>query len=242
MFNSYTQNIDPNTMDEVTDIVIGKDEHANDIDNNWRGVQHLPRYTNYPPVLPISFKNLKQKKHLQSKQLFSIREHSKYCPGDHCCKVLPTTQFGRNANMQDNLDTYCIDCNIRKRKEREEKRTMISMGLYSIDKYEQFRINEEHHSSGGFLDMIKATPRAPYVLKRDVFREIDNVLVEARMKHKYVIPFTPKDVYDSIFTGKMMCGVTQSPMTPACFMAHHSINVVVNENVIDIKCNKCSTK
>lgn len=230
-------------MDELTAIVIGRDEHANDIYNNWRGIQHIPQPSPRRPVLPISFKNMRAKKYSQGKEAKNKIYGAKYCPGDSCCKVRPLSQFGRNANMPDKLDTYCIDCNIRKRKEREEKRIMVSMGLYSIDKYEQFKIKEEHDLfDHGFLDVIQPTHKAPYVLKRDVVREIDNIMLEARLKYKHVIPFSSKEVYDSIFTPNMICSVTGSPVTPACFMAHHSISVVVNDTLVDIKCNKCSTK
>lgn len=224
-------------MDELTAIVIGKDENASDIQNNWRGIQSTSNYCKKTTAKSVNFKQFRNKKYNHGVA------GSKYCPGDLCCEIRSLSQFGYNANMPDKLDTYCVDCNIRKRREREQKRTLISMGFYSIDKYEQFKIQQEHGMwNKGFLNIIKPINKSPYVLKRDVIREIDSILLEARKKYKYVIPFTAIEVYNIIFTGKLICNVTGLPVTPACFMEHHSISVVRNKNVIDIKCNKCSLK
>jgi hypothetical protein len=176
----------------------------------------------------------------------------KYCPGNSCRVLLPLFQFGANCNMRDGMDTYCIECNKRKRREREEKRQMVKMGMYSIDAYEEYRLKQNNNlvyhnpvrrsgSRGTFASILYSSDKS-CVLKRDIIRIIDNVLIEARMMHRFEIPFSAHSVYDKLFAGRrLVCDVTGRTMTPVCFEDHHEVRVVKIDDRLEVKCSHCSS-
>ena len=155
----------------------------------------------------------------------------KYCPGNRCKVFLPLFQFAYNYNMSDGMDTYCVECNQVKRREKEERRRKSQGNTYSVDKFEEFRLRQYRpHGS----------PDIP-VLKRDVTRKIDEALDSFKEKKPNVeLPFTSQVLYDKLFNGRrLVCTETGKCLTPSCFMDHHALSVVVeNGKRLDVKCNK----
>lgn len=256
-------------QNEIENIMIGQ-PYTNKI--NWRSVPRSvpPLLFGSVPVLPAMFKN-KNKKHYNSNSngvrvrpiinnpktavfttstldnrivLTTDGGKIKYCPGNKCRVLLPLFQFGYNCNMPDGMDTYCIECNQRKRSEREEKRQMLKMGMYSIDAYEEYKLKQGviGSTSNAFPFRSNKNNGDYCVLKRDIVRSIDDTLTEAKMKHRFDIPFSAESVYDKLFAGRrLICNITGTIMTPSCFDDHHEINIIKINDTIEVKCSHCTT-
>lgn len=160
----------------------------------------------------------------------------KFCPGNNCQVLLPLHQFANNCNMQDGLDTYCIECNKRKRKERDEKRTMFKNGSFPIDKYEQFKYNNQMMTNVQF-----ERKRIRKEEKDAVLVVIDRAIDKAKKEYKRSFPVTSSTIYDKLFAGRRLrCDITNEVMTPTCFLEHHDVRLVINDGRLDVKCNRCS--
>lgn len=150
----------------------------------------------------------------------------KYCPGDNCRVYLPLFQFGNNCNMPDGLDTYCIECNNRKRKEKDRRRCNF-----------------------GCVDDSVADPPASLkprmftqVMKRDVLAVIQAKIEETGdLLGWEKMPITATTIYDKLFTGRRwVCERTNQTMTPACFIDHHTIKFMIEDGRLNVKCNMCT--
>lgn len=159
----------------------------------------------------------------------------KYCPGNRCRMFLPLFQFAHNNNMPDGRDTYCLECNFNKRKEKEEKRRKSRNGIFyeSIDKFAAFQKEQER------LHGTYYTRSGAIVLKRDIIEKIQGSLDEAQEKG-IQCPFTANTIFDKLFTGRrFLCEITGHAISPTCFMDHHAVKIVYCDGRIDVKCNKC---
>lgn len=158
----------------------------------------------------------------------------KYCPGNRCKLFLPLFQFSYNYNMIDGMDTYCVECNQVKRHEKKEQRRKTQGNTYSIDKFEEFRLKEQYNTPYGFTDIP--------VLKRDVIRKIDEIFDDFKNENpRLKLPFTSQVIYDKLFNGRrLICTKTGNPLSPSCFMEHHGLSIVINDDGerLDVKCNK----
>ena len=134
--------------------------------------------------------------------------------------------------MEDGLDIYCINCNNAKREEKRGKRHVPGV---IVDKFVQFKEmydNDEYNESR----------------TREVQKRIELALVEAKGRFKRELPVDPEEVCRRIFLGgKYVCNVTNKPLTPKCFLDHHSITFEVrtnasNKKVMDVICSDCKVQ
>lgn len=155
----------------------------------------------------------------------------KYCPGNRCRVFLPFFQFGYNFNMSDGMDTYCVECNQIKRREKEERRRKSQGFSYCIDKFEEYQLNQYRPFSANDKP----------VLKRDVTRKIQDYLDKYTEENNSEPPFTSQVLYDKLFNGRrLVCQITGKCLTPSCFMDHHALSLVKDGQRLDVKCNKCN--
>ncbi len=155
--------------------------------------------------------------------------HMKFCPGESCCIWLPLHHFNSNFNMQDSLDTYCIDCNTRKRSEKR-KRRVIKCGKVKDD-YETFINSKNKFKNAGKLK------------QREVFKRIEASIFEAQTRFNTKFPLKCEDVSKKLFDSKsFICNITGQILTPDCFLHHHSLTLQVRQNsnrkrVLDVICS-----
>ncbi len=160
----------------------------------------------------------------------------RFCPGNNCKVLLPLRQFANNCNMSDGLDTYCIECNKRKRKERDEKRFSSRRGVFSIDKFEQYRFRNQMMTD---LQVSRLKQREEE--KQLVMERINSAILEATKRYKRELNIASATIYDKLFSGRrLICDVSGEYMTPSCFLKHHGVKLIVRGNRLEVKCNRCS--
>lgn len=158
----------------------------------------------------------------------------KYCPGDSCAVFLPLYQFGANGNMPDGYDTYCIVCNNRRCREKDSKRQQQYWNsLPCILPREYFEWNSAQQQQ-------QQQSRAP-VMKRDIMEYLKHATEDAcATLGLETIPITPEMIYQKLFAGKrLLCEKTGSILTPECFLDHHAVRFTVENDRLNVKCNKC---
>lgn len=157
----------------------------------------------------------------------------KFCPGDSCRVFIPLFQFANNCNMPDGLDTYCLGCNNRKRKENDFSRFGFQAGFHlptaiddSLSSFPSFQPQRKDFVS---------------VMKRDVLAAIQNSIDQTcELLGWKKMPITADVIYEKLFTGRRwLCERTNQTMTPACFLDHHAIRFMIEDNRLNIKCNGC---
>lgn len=159
-------------------------------------------------------------------------KHLKFCPGETCKEWLPLHNFGSNYNMEDGLDIYCVSCNINHRDDKRGRRNTIAKKIQPVDKYVTFK--QERESS-----LLNETQM------REVEKRIRQAALEARGRFKREIPIKTSEIYKTIFENDAyMCEATNEPMTPKCFLDHHSITFEIrlnatNKKVVDVICSDC---
>lgn len=153
----------------------------------------------------------------------------KLCPGDNCDVFLPLFQFGSNSNMPDGLDTYCVECNNKKRREKEARRFRTSMS---------YSPQSTPLSVGG----VSSTRGYGNVMRRDVLRRLEECIDEASATLSIPnFPITAETLYDKLFCGRrLICDRTGEHLTPGCFLDHHAINFMIEDRRLNAKCNQCS--
>jgi len=161
--------------------------------------------------------------------------HLKFCSGEHCKSWLPLHAFGSNYNMCDGLDIYCITCNTNyrngKRVERIVKPALDTKPVIK-DKYCAFK---EQYESDVFAE----------TQTREVEKRIRQAGIEAKGRFKRDVQIDSSNVCRKLFSdGLYKCEVTNEPMTPACFLDHHSITFELRENgegkkFVDVICSDC---
>jgi hypothetical protein len=157
-------------------------------------------------------------------------EQLRYCPGERCRMYLPLFQFSGNANMPDGRDTYCTECNHSMRREKRERRWRYRERLPHVDKFYAYKQSRK-----------STCETAGVVTREDVERRLEGVIQLGRDHYPTAtIPFTPAKVYAKLFTGRrLLCEVTNEALTPACFMDHHGVRVVVEEGRACVRCSQC---
>lgn len=192
-------------------------------DSDWRTAPRLSRFSS-------RFANgIMFSHHRPTKQFFKNQKaahHLKFCPADVCRSWLPLHFFGTNLRMSDGLDRYCLRCNQRQ-SERQQK---------GRDKFEIFSQEFE---------------RDPYNTSRvrEVYKRIDQAVLDARGRFKQKLPIDPEDVYQVLFgKGKLVCDITGHLLTPECFLNHHMLTFEVREHasregckVLDVICSEVHT-
>ena len=104
-----------------------------------------------------------------------------------------------------------------------------------VDKFVQFQ--EEQENSPGIQENRT----------REVEKRISMAAIEAKGRFKREIKVDPEEVCKRLFQrGKYTCDITNEPLTPKCFLSHHSITFEVRESkkhdgkkVIDVICSDC---
>ena len=164
----------------------------------------------------------------------------KFCPGDYCSLWLPLHQFASNYNMIDNFDTYCVECNQRRRKEHKDRRKRINpKSGCIIDSLEKFRFD---------MSVNKVNKHTRPGIKPKVIVMIERILQDAKTnQHLHLdtmvpVPITAETIYTKLFIGqRLFCEITQQPMTPRCFYEHHDITFdLMKGKRLDINCSHCS--
>lgn len=159
----------------------------------------------------------------------------KFCPGE-CCEVwLPLHQFSVNSNTPDNLDTYCIECNHRKRSDRRRKRNRFQesgtteiedafvLFCRSKDAFEEERQNARFDAHSRSLT------------------KIDRALVHCRLHLEIDVPFDSSYIHRKLFGERnMICNRTDEPLTESCFVDHHSLSFNKRGKRLDIVCSDCT--
>lgn len=154
----------------------------------------------------------------------------KLCPGDNCDVFLPLYQFGSNSNMPDGLDTYCVECNNKKRREKEARRFRTSMSYTPF--MGSTSPNNTQMSTVGYGN----------VMRRDVLQRLEDSIDEAsRTLSIPDFPLTAETLYDKLFSGRrLLCDRTGEHLTPGCFLDHHAIHFMIEDGRLNAKCNQCS--
>lgn len=167
----------------------------------------------------------------------------KFCPAEACKVFLPLFQFGSNSNMPDGLDTYCVQCNQRKRK---EKYGFSNRRHQASTDYFQWGDATIPHHQGMLIHVPESLPssrmpKLPSVMKRDVIAKLARSIETAQeMLGLGSIPLTPEMLYQKILEGRnMVCEVTGEILTPECFMAHHEVRFMMEDGRLNVKCNRC---
>jgi hypothetical protein len=158
----------------------------------------------------------------------------KFCPGESCREHLPLHHFASNANMADGLDIYCSTCNAKRREERKY-RTMKKPA---------------NHNGIGFAPLPDLFEKAVSVTKssasesedpvfREIHKRINTAIREAQLRFKKKMPIDPSEISRHLFlTKKVFCKVSGAPLTPACFLDHHSIIF----EITPVSENKCKAE
>lgn len=175
------------------------------------------------------------------------KERLKYCPGAKCRLWLPLHRFATNCNMADGFDIYCVECNLRKRKDRRDRQQRTSLSLPFQDEYELFlkeRQRKEYESQQSWR--LGAPPEhrsmGHWEARAHTLRYLKHAITEAKLKHKLSIPLDENTVFSKLFVGRrLICTQTGETITPACFLDHHAIKLEVDSetNRLHVKCNKC---
>lgn len=177
-----------------------------------------------------SFYNKNETNNQEWKNARVAAKHLKFCPGERCKTYLPLYEFGSNWNMEDNFDIYCIKCNQMKRVEKQSKRKSSEVVHDSFKVFKQMKTSQLESEENKM---------------REVFKRIDLASVEAKGRFKREIPADPEEICKKLFgSRKYTCNVTKEPLTPECFLEHHSITFEVRERadkkkVLDIICSDC---
>lgn len=178
--------------------------------------------------------------------------HLKFCPGEQCGVWLPLHCFGTNCNMEDGLDIYCIDCNVRRREEMNQKRKRAyARASRAEDGPSQSHAHENTHTEKAvqankgwrhqlvldkyelFRDAHEKAHPAPALdpqeeAERARMREIKKRVLEAhaaaQKRFRVAVQVDPTEVSRRLFMRKkFVCTVTGEKLTPECFLDHHSI-------------------
>lgn len=220
--------------------------YPNTIEDNWRTKSDKPDTTvNKFGHQNASFSRFPAP---EWKNARVAAKHLKMCPGDQCKLWLPLYNFGSNLNMEDGLDVYCISCNNRKRsgrKKKDKKRNFYTKPV--LDKYEQFRVGFVSNTPPPELTSEQKSEEA---VNREVNKRISSALTLAEKRFKRKIPADTVEIARKLFMRKRFaCGITGAPLTPKCFVEHHSLAfelrerpVMVNnktKRVVDIVCSDC---
>lgn len=196
--------------------------------NNWRSKEINEPKQITPSLSYFGRGNNFNKYNNRDNQLNINKNSLKYCPGNSCMMWLPVHQFSSNCNMKDGMDMYCIECNIKKRKERDVRRNRNKGSKFVIDNFEKFCFDEQSNiinnsnEKNKILDIIK-----------------QNIL-NSRLQYDMTIPVNEDKIYDKIFNGRrLVCEITGNNMTTQCFLAHHEIQFKQKGTMLDIKCTNC---
>jgi hypothetical protein len=147
----------------------------------------------------------------------------KFCPGESCREYLPLYHFASNANMVDGLDIYCSSCNAKRREERKY-RTMKKVNNAPLP---------------DLFEKSKASTESEDPVFREIHKRINTAIKEAQMRFKKKMPIDPSEISRHLFlTKKVFCKVSGAPLTPACFLDHHSIVF----EITPVSGNKCKAE
>lgn len=148
----------------------------------------------------------------------------KYCPGD-CCKIwLPRCQFANNYNMVDGMDTYCVECNKRKREQRGTRRLHLKQRYVDIalDEFEQFQERK----------LNEVGPK--FNLERRALAKIAFVVEHTNLSSGTI---DTDKIYNKLFSGRRLCcDYTGQPMTLGCFVDHHEIEFQRDGKRLNVNC------
>lgn len=155
----------------------------------------------------------------------------KFCPGETCREHLPLHHFNSNANMADGLDIYCSACNAKRREERKHSRTS---GISAITQ-------RKFVNAAPIADLfeksvyVKADTDEDPVF-REIHKRISTAVKEAQLRFRKKLPIEPSEISRHLFLGKkVICKVSGAPLTPSCFLDHHSITF----EIVPLEKNKC---
>lgn len=139
----------------------------------------------------------------------------KFCPGESCREHLPLHHFASNANMADGLDIYCSACNAKRREERKQrvmKSKTPTLAATVIDMFEKTTVTANGKTA--YEDPVF----------REIHKRISTAIKEAQLRFKKKIPIDPSEISRHLFlTKRVYCKVSGAPLTPSCFLDHHSI-------------------
>lgn len=163
-------------------------------------------------------------------------KQSKLCRGELCNCVLPIARFAPNPNMVDGRDLYCIDCNIRKRQEKADRRNDKGYDKSIIyDPFEELAFSKYTYKQNPMIVVDNlANKRHSMILKT-----IDSTLQETKMRYKKSIKLKKQEIYERLFTGKFHCLRENNVLTPECFINHHTLTFVIDNNDLDIIPSEC---
>ena len=163
-------------------------------------------------------------------------KHLKFCPGETCKEWHPLQNFGSNYNMEDGLDIYCVSCNANHRDDKRGRRNNTTKKKHVVvDKFVAFKQERE----GSLLHETQM---------REVEKRIRMAALEAKGRFKKEIPVKVSEINRLIFeNGSYICEVTNEPMTPKCFLDHHSITFEIRlkanqKKVVDVICSDCKKR
>lgn len=157
-------------------------------------------------------------------------KHLKYCPGDSCRVWLQLHHFATNYNMEDGLDIYCIECNNKRKNEKQQRKNVVT------DKFVQF------------CEKYDNDERFEINRRREVYKRIKMAMIEARGRFKRDINIEPDEIIKHLFEDNQYhCTLKNQPLTTNCFLDHHQITFEIRKNqkdqkVLDVICSDCEIK
>ena len=159
----------------------------------------------------------------------------KFCPGDACGVWLPCYQFAINHNTGDGFDTYCVECNKRK---RESKRIFRERFSNPESRDDSVEIEDAFVSFCKSKDAMEESKKnARFDSYTRTLLKIDRALVKARLHQGFSTPFDSSMLYSKLFNGrKLVCDITGQPITESCFADHHDLEFKRNGKRLDVIC------
>jgi hypothetical protein len=149
----------------------------------------------------------------------------KHCPGDTCKIWLPACQFANNCNMADGMDTYCLECNKRKRDQRGSRREQLKGRRLdpAVDEFEAFQ--ERRRDAVG--------PK--FDLERRALTKI-GFAVEHFLGAG--APIGADKIFSKLFSGRRpLCDFTGLPLSAGCFVDHHEIHFEREGARLNVQCS-----
>lgn len=163
----------------------------------------------------------------------------KFCPGETCREHLPLHHFASNANMSDGLDIYCTTCNAKRREERKLSRVNTTTTTTTINTTIGRKcvvIPDLFEKSVSTKVDTTSSDTGEDPVFREIHKRISTAVKEAQLRFRKKLPIEPSEISRHLFLAKkVFCKVSGAPLTPACFLDHHSITF----EVVPLENNKC---